>query len=204
MRNAFRCKESFDFSDHIVLWIAHYSVPAVGELSYITTQVRFYIYINADISNFIMYIHTFIHTYMCIHIYITYRYIIMSFIFFRSFVHLFIFSFVHSFNFSKTITITNTKYSLALFAHSSSYIHSQIYSQKVGSLAGVLRYLPSILSSIILLILSLRGILLTTMFFHTPLESIIGFFIVVVAVLVPMHSIASKGYWSACIFGSSK
>ena len=38
--NKFRCRENFDFSDHIVLFITHYFVPCSLEISAILIKIR--------------------------------------------------------------------------------------------------------------------------------------------------------------------
>lgn len=111
------CKDAFDFSDHIVLWVAHFIIPATMEIAYAACH---------------------------------------------------------------------------------------FFSNKGSSLISLFRFGATIFSALVIMGCAVRGILLTSMFFHTPLESVVGFGLVLSTIVVPIYILAGKPYWRACIYGGIK
>ena len=105
----YRCREAFDFSDHLVLYISHYIIPCAIELSLILFR---------------------------------------------------------------TNSSTNQRFEY-LYAY-------------------------TILICSILILLTLRGILFTTMYFHTQYENIVGYIISILFLGLPVYMISYHRYWHVC------
>jgi hypothetical protein len=58
-----------------------------------------------------------------------------------------------------------------------------------------LRCFPVAAASLLMTMLTLRGVLFTCMFFHTPLESVVGFAISTITVLLPLYLLAGTNFW---------
>ena len=100
------------------------------------------------------------------------------------------------FDFSDHIVLYVANY-LAPAAVEVAYAHTNLASTGGGTW---LRYSPAVGSAFIMGLVTLRGILFTCMFFHSPLESLVGLGVVSLGVLLPLWVLAESSFWhSACI-----
>lgn len=106
------------------------------------------------------------------------------------------------FDFSDHVVLHAAHY-LVPCAGELAYAFTQYYSRNLDLLNGLIRrYFITILVSLIIMTISFRAVLFTGMFFHTPLETIVGYMIVTLTVVLPMYILAGNSYWTACVFGS--
>jgi len=82
------------------------------------------------------------------------------------------------------------------------YAFTQYYIRKFDLLTALARYFITVIVSTITMVISFRAVLFTGMFFHTPLETIVGYMIVTFTVIFPLYILAGNSYWTACVFGS--
>lgn len=67
-----------------------------------------------------------------------------------------------------------------------------------------MKYIITIISSIILFLIILRSMLFTSMFYHTPFETIFGLILALICIVLPMYKLANYSYWNVCMFGIKK
>lgn len=84
------------------------------------------------------------------------------------------------------------------------YVIIRISVDKLSSIAGLVKYVMPIIASIVICLVSLRSILFTCMFFHTPLENFVGLLIASFGGFLPILLLLSKPCWAACVYGSTK
>lgn len=107
------------------------------------------------------------------------------------------------FDFSDHIVLYMLHYMLPA-ALELAYVFIRISVEKNSSIAGIIKYFMTIFASIAICLASLRSILFTTMFFHTPMENFVGWLVALLGGYLPVLLIVSKPYWAACVYGSSK
>ena len=62
-----------------------------------------------------------------------------------------------------------------------------------------LRYASVACAALAINFFTLRGVLFTTMFFHTPLESLVGLGVALVSVVLPVYLLAGTTFWHAAV-----
>ena len=97
-----------------------------------------------------------------------------------------------NFDFSDHIVLYVANY-LVPAALEAAYAYTSLLT--AGGSLPWLRYAPVAAASLLMATLTLRGVLFTCMFFHTPLESIVGLGVVSGAVLVPLYALAGTNFW---------
>lgn len=100
------------------------------------------------------------------------------------------------FDFSDHIVLYVANY-LAPAAIEVAYAHTALSATGGGTW---LRYSPAVGAACILSLITLRGMLFTCMFFHSPLESAVGLGVVTLGLLLPLYAFAETAYWhGSCI-----
>ena len=100
------------------------------------------------------------------------------------------------FDFSDHIVLYVVNY-LAPAAIEVAYAHTALAATGGGTW---LRYSPAVGAACILSLITLRGLLFTCMFFHSPLESAVGLAVATLGVLLPLYAFAETSSWhGACI-----
>jgi len=101
-----------------------------------------------------------------------------------------------NFDFSDHIVLYVANY-LVPAAVELSYAYTTVVT--VGGTMQWLRYVPVACAALAMSLVTLRGVLFTTMFFHTPLESLVGLAVVLVSVVLPIYFLAVTNFWAAAV-----
>lgn len=75
------------------------------------------------------------------------------------------------------------------------YAYTSLVTLSMNGTVQWLRYAPVIGASLIMTLLTFRGLLFTCMFFHSPLESAVGMGVVSLFILAPLYVLAGSSYW---------
>ena len=98
-----------------------------------------------------------------------------------------------AFDFSDHIVLHMAQYMLPS-AIEIAYVYLQCTRTDIEA-ASVYKYLPTLISAALILAISLRGILLTGMFFHTGAENVTAGLVVFIFVIVPLLKYSNSSFF---------